>query len=197
MGNELFVVVQQDIRRIEDIRQISYNRVLSSHHILPMFTQLNANVFGTCAPTTQSFIPFISPSPQQNTSIFSAAPPCGLNDVDMEKQPSQIVANVSKQIFWSKQSKSTSPYPIRYSITTSTTELQEKKPIDSGKNAEDKKHCSCQTWCKPIGTSCNRETQTNAQAKNEGESTNPEKNRSTQSLQKKISEQPLPKQRNP
>ncbi|XP_064535698.1 uncharacterized protein Mst89B [Drosophila montana] len=159
VGNEMFILTQQDIRRIEDIRHLSYNRLGSHAQISPILNQWNAQAFGnhfnsSSAPATQfSALQGLLPHSQhQPTQV--AFP--GV-DIDMEKTPPRIVANVSKQLSWSKQSKSSSPYPICYSIATSTSGLPKHNNDDNLHRSPDRKNFSCQTCTNTTSQACNTE----------------------------------------
>ncbi|EDW66657.1 uncharacterized protein Mst89B [Drosophila virilis] len=153
VGNEMFILTQQDIRRIEDIRHLSYNRLGSHAQISPILNQWNAQPFGnhfnsSTAPATQlsalqGLVPTQIPFP-------------GV-DIDMEKTPPRVVANVSKQLSWSKQSKSSSPYPMCYSIGTSTSALPKQNSDDNPHRSPDRKNCSCQTCTNTTSQACNTE----------------------------------------
>ncbi|EDW15139.1 uncharacterized protein LOC6573612 [Drosophila mojavensis] len=162
VGNEVFVVVQQDIRRTEDIRKLSYTQVLPNppnHPFLPIFNQLNANAFGSSAPVTQlsALQALLLAGQAQNASTFPTSPPCP--DIEMESNPTKTVADVSNQLHWSKQPKCTSPYPINYSTSTSTSGLLDFKPIKrSQRRSADKRDGSCQTWTKSTATDAGSQT---------------------------------------
>ncbi|XP_034485500.1 uncharacterized protein LOC117790248 [Drosophila innubila] len=136
VGNELFMLTQQDVRRVEDTRHMSYNRVT--------YNQL-AN------STTAAQI-----HPLQNLiSYCQQSCPCPINHevAQQTEEPHPVVANVSKQLTWSKSCRSSTPYPISYSVGTMTSGLQTPK-LES---PPDKKHCSCQTGAQTTSKACNTE----------------------------------------
>jgi len=84
--------------------------------------------------------------------------PMNCEAAQQTEEPRSIIANVSKQLEWSKRCNSSSPYPINYSVATSTCGLPAQTP-DCSINQRDKpkKHCSCQTSPETITKACNTE----------------------------------------
>ncbi|EDV93822.1 uncharacterized protein LOC6563748 [Drosophila grimshawi] len=138
VGNEMFVLIQQDIRRIEDTRHVSYTRYSPNGQIFPY-----AQTFGG------GFLPAQSQD----------CPDVEMHD--LQKTPHRIVANVANQLRWSKINNSTSPYPISYSVATSTTEIQilKKEQRRSG-GEKQKSSCACnttETKAQTTSQACNTE----------------------------------------
>ncbi|KAH8417148.1 hypothetical protein KR222_004757 [Zaprionus bogoriensis] len=146
VGNELYVLTQQDVRRIEDVRHMSYSRVSPHGQQLP---------FGTCTPESQL------------GNLLNLLPQCQqqlpMNVVDMataEGTPSSCSAGIAKQLLWSSQAiQASPPHPMHHTVGTSTFGLdcmaQPDKPQPQAKS-----HCSCQTSPQTTSCGCNTDAPT-------------------------------------
>uniref|UniRef100_B3P101 GG16990 n=1 Tax=Drosophila erecta TaxID=7220 RepID=B3P101_DROER len=131
VGNEIFVLTQQDIRRVEDIRLLSYNRLGPNGQFSPV---------DTSSPGPMNFS-------QPNTSNF-----CALDDLIRNaagkretSNPVKTVASVSTQLGWSKKKVEAEPlFPLCYSAGTSTCGLMTNTGCQHCPRCETH-HSSCQT----------------------------------------------------
>lgn len=148
VGNELFILTQQDVRRVEDTRHMFYNRLTPNHFA--------SGAFGN--PSPQSAPAGQICTLQNLLSHCQQDCPMNCEAAQQTEEPRTIVANISKQLEWSKRCNSSSPYPINYSVATSTSGLPAQKSDYSIKQREKpKKHCSCQTSPETISKACNTE----------------------------------------
>ncbi|XP_001359466.3 uncharacterized protein Mst89B [Drosophila pseudoobscura] len=150
VGNEMFVLTQQDVRRTEDIRYLSYDRIAPNVHLFPTAAPAAApvNYFGGL------FTPLALPC---------TAPPNGpLQELFGRKKAEPApgnVADVATQMAWSKEKEiePSNRAPLRYSAATSTSSLT--------------KSCACQhdpPKSRSQHTSCNSHTARNACVQTKG-----------------------------
>ncbi|XP_034660046.1 uncharacterized protein LOC117896103 [Drosophila subobscura] len=137
VGNEMFVLTQQDVRRTEDIRYLSYNRIMPNGHLFPTAAAAPAaasdNHFGgISAPPNSTLQELFSPKkPEEADKLLSAS----IHD----KAP-RNVANVSTQLAWSKQNEIE---PLRYSAATSTSSLSQSCGCQHEPPRSRSQHTSC------------------------------------------------------
>ncbi|BFF89942.1 uncharacterized protein DMAD_08575 [Drosophila madeirensis] len=137
VGNEMFVLTQQDVRRTEDIRYFSYNRIMPNGHLFPT---------AAAAPVaaTDNYFGEISAPP--NSTLQELFCPKKLEEADKllsasihDKAP-RNVANVSTQLAWSKQNEIE---PLRYSAATSTSSLSQSCGCQHEPPRSRSQHTSC------------------------------------------------------
>ncbi|KAH8326220.1 hypothetical protein KR067_003566 [Drosophila pandora] len=155
VGNELFVLTQQDIRRVEDIRVLSYNRVSSNGQICPM---------GVAPPVNNAFshaaiqTPLLPPS--HGGTIQDLLPPKQarflLHNEDEGKhllaslhnvssRPPKTVASVATQLGWCKHTEEPRvSFTLKLNAATSTGGLMTSIGCQKCSTGE-KRHTSCQT----------------------------------------------------
>ncbi|XP_017111131.1 uncharacterized protein LOC108135078 [Drosophila elegans] len=142
VGNETFVLTQQDIRRVEDIRMLTYNRLEPNGHPFPMVSYPTApGPF--CLPTTTNFCPL---------NDLIARPPAKRVKLQLDEGhdaeiPGRIktVASVATQLGWSKiKAEPESVFPLRYSTCTSTCGLMTSTGCQHSPCSK-KQDSSCQT----------------------------------------------------
>lgn len=105
----MYIYSQQDVRRVEDTRYFSYNRMLPNGQLQPLST------FGDpWLPDFQvgSLHTFINQLRPQSPNTCANVP------------PSSPIASIAKQMDWSYNHLSSPPYPMHHTKTTSTTGLQ-------------------------------------------------------------------------
>uniref|UniRef100_A0A6P4FLU7 Uncharacterized protein LOC108052516 n=1 Tax=Drosophila rhopaloa TaxID=1041015 RepID=A0A6P4FLU7_DRORH len=133
VGNEKFVLTQQDIRRVEDIRMLTYNRLAPNGQFYPVDLSLTA-LEPYSLPTTSNFCTLddliarsltkrvkldLNKDPGENEKLSTKAP-CPI----LQQIPCRTVASVSTQLGWSKIKAESDPvFPLRYSSGTSTCGL--------------------------------------------------------------------------
>lgn len=143
VGNELFMLTQQDVRRVEDTRHMSYNRLNPN--------QFAAGAFGN---SLNQSLPAAPINPLQNfISHYQQNSPMNHEAAQQTEEPGSLVANVTKQLKWAKSCSSSTPYPITYSVGTSTSGLEAQKY----KSRPTTTHCSCQTSAQTTTKACNTE----------------------------------------
>ncbi|SPP84504.1 uncharacterized protein LOC117586753 [Drosophila guanche] len=147
VGNEMFVLTQQDVRRTEDIRYLSYNRIMPNGHLFPT---------AAAAPVeaTENYFGGIFSPP--NSTLQELFCPKKLEEADKLLSPSihdkapRNVANVSTQLAWSKQNEIE---PLRYSAATSTSSLrqncgcQHEPPRSRSQHTSCHAHAARNAWC--------------------------------------------------
>ncbi|ALC45901.1 Mst89B, partial [Drosophila busckii] len=101
IGNDIFVLTQQDIRRIEDIRLMSYNRITQNNTLGPSHYFLDHN-------------------------LMSEGQCCTLQDLISHCQKQKANASQAEEIQTTcpQLPYSSSASPLRYSCSTSTSDLQ-------------------------------------------------------------------------
>ncbi|XP_022213558.2 uncharacterized protein LOC111068401 [Drosophila obscura] len=128
VGNEMFVLTQQDVRRTEDIRYLSYTRIMPNGHMFP-------TAAAPAADPVNYFGGLVTPL----ALAYATPPSCALQDLFVPKKPMEDdkpaprnVADVSTQLAWSKQVEiePSNHTTLRYSAATSTSNLT--------------KNCGCQ-----------------------------------------------------
>ncbi|XP_052840046.1 uncharacterized protein LOC128254755 [Drosophila gunungcola] len=142
VGNETFVLTQQDIRRVEDIRMLTYNRMEPNGQLFPMVSCPTApGPF--CLPTTTNFCPLndiIARPPTKRVKLQ-------LDEGHDAEIPGRIktVASVATQLGWSKiKAESESVFPLRYNTCTSTCGLMTSTGCQHSPSSK-KQDSSCQT----------------------------------------------------
>ncbi|XP_039491169.1 uncharacterized protein LOC120451489 [Drosophila santomea] len=157
VGNEIFVLTQQDIRRVEDIRVLSYNRLGPNGQFPPLDTASPGPVHFS-PPNTTNFCTLDDlirnatgkrVRMQMDIDEDVKHPTKSTNDTCRNFQetsyPVKTVASVSTQLGWSKKkAESDSRFPLCYSAGTSTSGLMTNTGCQHSPRCETH-HSSCQT----------------------------------------------------
>lgn len=144
VGNEMFVFSHQDVRRVEDTRYFSYNRMLPNGQLQPITN------YG------DRWIPDIQLASLQG--LMAQSRPYSPND-DLgtaNSVPLSPIAGISKQMEWTMDTKRLScpPYPMHHTKTTSMTGIVVKaKPSDH--QMQKMTNGSCQTKPLTVSEGCN------------------------------------------
>lgn len=111
VGNETFIFSQQDVRRVEDTRYFSYNRMLPNGQLQPL-----TNFGDPWLPDCQvgSLYNLFNQLRPQSPNTFANV------------TPASPIAGIAKQMDWTSNSLNTSspPFPMHFTKTTSTTGLE-------------------------------------------------------------------------
>ncbi|XP_023036745.1 uncharacterized protein LOC111519573 [Drosophila willistoni] len=112
VGNEVFVITQQDTKRVEYIRMLSCSRLTAEGNLLPSIfpDQLLASADEVFTQGAQSG--------QEYAESFQDEVP------ETETGPFLNVASIATQMEWSKKLQTSSPFPLHYSVATSTCTLE-------------------------------------------------------------------------
>lgn len=104
----MLIYSQQDVRRVEDTRYFSYNRMLPNGQLQPL-----TNFGDPWLPDCQvgALHTLFNQLRPQSPNTYANVP------------PSSPVASIAKQMDWSYNRLSTPPYPMHHTKTTSTTGL--------------------------------------------------------------------------
>ncbi|XP_037806706.1 uncharacterized protein LOC119600520 [Lucilia sericata] len=178
LGQDLFLLTQQDVRKIEDSRLFSLSKLmpngdlklinlqdpndwllhllngenlLNNHQFLQLLEFLNAKrkVNEQC----QHLI--TAPFQQCCTGIPSCPQPMEVSTTQCEHP---VVASIEQQLQWNKCVNTSTPFPMTYSQGTSTTEINW-QPLDDRKKENMHKTCCC--CCSK--NLCNKNTNTQEQ----------------------------------
>lgn len=103
LGNEYFVVTQEDIRHVEDTRILSYNKLLPNGELMPLdfasvealVEHLNRAIQGTSTPTSFRGSPVASPVINLNHVLQSNLSALNYKTEPMELSTSTTVNNSS------------------------------------------------------------------------------------------------------
>ncbi|XP_060647774.1 uncharacterized protein LOC132785616 [Drosophila nasuta] len=98
VGNEMFMLTQQDVRRVEDTRYMCWKRWTPNEQLNCIPTLQPPNAYNSTTMTTE----------RQNTV------------------PMDFIANVSNQLRWSKTNGTSATLPLTYSVATSTNAYDDK-----------------------------------------------------------------------
>ncbi|XP_033163106.1 uncharacterized protein LOC117142917 [Drosophila mauritiana] len=186
VGNEIFVLTQQDIRRVEDTRLISYSRLGPNGQFIPLDTSSPGAVYvpppnPTHFCTLDDLLRNVSDKRvrmQMDIDEDVKHPAKSNNDTCLflreTSNPLKTVASVSTQLEWSKK-KSDSKHRLRlcYDAGTSTSGLMTNTGCQHCPKCETQ-HSSCQTqMCAKTHTILEREIPRNAscQTKDTGTAT--------------------------
>lgn len=156
VGNEIIVLTQQDIRRVEDTRVISYSRVGPNGQFLPLDTSPPGAVYFPPPNTTHfcTLDDLIRNASDKRVCMRmdideDVNPAKSTNDTCLFLQetsnPLKTVASVSTQLVWSKKkSGSEHRLPLCYDAGTSTSGLMTNTGCQHCPKCETQ-HSSCQT----------------------------------------------------
>ncbi|XP_017076453.2 LOW QUALITY PROTEIN: uncharacterized protein LOC108111481 [Drosophila eugracilis] len=156
VGNEIFVLTQQDVRRVEDIRMLSYNRLGSNGQLCPVYSAIPAPIHYSLPNTTNlcTLGDLINQASEKRAKIQMDIEHHS-NSTKQDSCPTKTVASVTTQLGWSKsKDESEALFRICYSAGTSTSGLMKNTGCQHCPSC-DKNHSSCQTHylpdTKPIG----------------------------------------------
>lgn len=140
----MFIFSHQDVRRVEDTRYFSYNRMLSNGQLQPIIN------FG------DRLIPDVQLGSLQG--VMPQNRPQSTNNIEMTPNslPSCPIAGISKQMDWmmDRKGEGCAPYPMHHTKTTSMTGIEVKaKP--SRDQTQKMTSCCCQTGPLTISQGCN------------------------------------------
>ncbi|KAH8277289.1 hypothetical protein KR026_008722 [Drosophila bipectinata] len=153
VGNELFVLTQQDIRRVEDTRVFSYNRVVNGQ-LWPMETPVPVNdafshgVIQSSLPLTNHSCTLHDLLPPKHATFNlnnSEGNNLATSMYQVSCRPPKTVASMATQLGWSKHTEEPRPsFKLKLNAATSTGGLM--TSIGCQNCSMDKKHdTSCQT----------------------------------------------------
>ncbi|XP_016949071.1 uncharacterized protein LOC108023893 [Drosophila biarmipes] len=211
VGNEIFVLTQQDVRRVEDIRMLTYSRLGSNGQLCPLDSTPPAPVaFSLPTPTnlctledliaqtTRKKVNFqmdVNHDAGARNSLNTANSPCPF--LQPVSSQTRTVASVSTQLGWSKNKAGLDPvFPLCYSAATSTSGLMTNTGCQHCPRTQTH-HSSCQTQNytsatpavkeeTPPNASCQTQTTPNVQKKPPQDSACPTQNyRSSNPIVKK------------
>ncbi|KAH8343922.1 hypothetical protein KR084_001790 [Drosophila pseudotakahashii] len=166
VGNEIFVVTQQDVRRVEDVRMLSYNRLGPNGLLCPVDSAPPAPVpfslpttTNLCtledlmAQTTRNRVKWrmdVDLDAGMKLPSTSANTPCPF--LEPVSSRAKGVASVTTQLGWSKNKAGSRPvFPLCYSAGTSTSGLMTNTGCQHCPRSETQ-HSSCQTQNLPSKT---------------------------------------------
>ncbi|XP_017004513.2 uncharacterized protein Mst89B [Drosophila takahashii] len=166
VGNEIFVVTQQDVRRVEDIRMLSYNRLGANGRLCPVDSTPPATV-PFSLPTTSNLCTLedliaqtarnkvkwqmdVDRDADMKLPTTTANTPCPF--LEPISSRAKGVASVTTQLGWSKIKSGSEPvFPLCYSAGTSTSGLMTNTGCQHCPRSE-MHHSSCQTQQLPNKT---------------------------------------------
>ncbi|XP_037717979.1 uncharacterized protein LOC119552194 [Drosophila subpulchrella] len=168
VGNEIFVLTQQDVRRVEDVRILSYSRLGSNGQLRPVdstspapvaFSLPTATTTNICtledllAQTARKRVNFQMDvdhdADVKHPSNTANSPSPFLQPVSSR---TRTVASVTTQLAWSKNKAEPEPvFPLCYSAGTSTSGLMTNTGCQHCPRSATH-HSSCQTQNYPSAT---------------------------------------------
>ncbi|KAH8322003.1 hypothetical protein KR074_008191 [Drosophila pseudoananassae] len=153
VGSELFVLTQQDIRRVEDTRVFSYNRVVNGQ-LWPMETPASVNdafshgVIQTSPPHTNHGATLQDLLPPKHATFHlnsSEGNHLATSLYQVSSRPPKTVASVATQMAWTKHTEEPRPsFKLKLNAATSTGGLMTS--------------IGCQNCSMERGTSCQTQT---------------------------------------
>lgn len=144
----MFVFSHQDVRRVEDIRYFSYNRMLPNGQLQPITNYGDRWIPDVQLGSLQSLMPQSIPhSPNNDIGTANSVP----------FSPTAQTAGISKQLEWTTGQKSLScpPYPMHHTKTTSMTGIVVKPKTSNHKMPKVTNNGSCQTKPLTVSEGCN------------------------------------------
>ncbi|XP_023306846.2 uncharacterized protein LOC111688568 isoform X2 [Lucilia cuprina] len=173
LGQDLFLLTQQDVRKIEDSRLFSLSKLMPNGD-LKLINLQNPNdcLMHLLNGANQQFLKlleFLNDKRNVNEHLtamsfeqcYTSCPqPMEVSTTQCE-QP--VVASIEQQLQWNKCVNTSAPFPMTYSQGTSSTEINW-QTLDDRKQENIHKPCCCCCRSKSL---CNKKTNTQEQQQNE------------------------------
>ncbi|XP_065363250.1 uncharacterized protein Mst89B [Calliphora vicina] len=164
LGNEFFILSQQDVRKLEECRLFSINKLMPNgdlktinipdpnYWLLQILKQENL----TCNQNVWQLLEFLNGKrnqcqppvttlSQQRQCTPDFPQPMEISNVVCENP---TVASIEQQLQWNKCVNTSAPFPLTYSLGTSTTEINCQQLVGKHlNNIQTSSCCCCCTKC--------------------------------------------------